>query len=109
MDTAEQGSKCGVLLVPGRKKGSGSKRMIVWRSESATGRPLPSPYTILARPSSQTKGWPVCRFVLLPEKPIPQHALGTGEPVLGSHFVVLCFSEIDAGSLEKLTREGLEK
>lgn len=77
--------------------------MIVWRSEGITGMPLSgplfSPHTILAKPCSQTKGWSVRRFVLLSERPRSQHALGMGEPVLGPHFSIPCFSESNAGSL----------
>lgn len=93
----------GVLLMPGGKKWPGSRRMIVWRSECVTGSlmsgPLFSAPTILAKSCSHTKGWSVCRFVLLSEKPSSQHALGTGEPVLVPHFTVPCFSESHAGSL----------
>lgn len=77
--------------------------MIDWRSGSVTGRPLSgslfSAYTILAKPCSQSKGWFVCRFVLLPEKPSSQQALGVVEPVLGPHFAVPCSSESNAGNL----------
>lgn len=101
-DTAEQVWKCGVLMVPGGKMWPGSKRMIVWASEGVTGRALSGPLfsadTILAKSCSQTKGWSVCRFVLLSEKPSSHHALATREPVLGPHLAVPCFSGSDAGS-----------
>lgn len=60
--------------------------------------PLFSAYDILAKPVARLKGWSVCRFVLLSEKPSSQHTLATGEPVLGPHFAVPRFSESDAGS-----------